>query len=95
MNSESGPMGHHPLRLVQPMDDTPYRRLDLMVLLDIPRWNAKIQATAYRDRGQLVDGRVVLDRVALDQAMTTALDLLRENFPVIGQASLPFGPEPI
>jgi len=95
MSNELGPMDNHPHRLTQPMDDAPYRRIDLMVMLDIAQWTAKIQATAYRDRGQLVSGRVVLTGIGLDGALSTAIDLLRENFPKLGQEQLPFGPEPI
>lgn len=84
--------GSNRLRTDKPLDASSYARLDLYVLLDGVRGHAKITTVVYCDRGQLVVGRVVLPRIALDLAMNTALDLAREHWPELGAARLPFGP---
>jgi hypothetical protein len=82
--------GSDSLRPDQPVDDAPYRRIDLYCMLDGQRRSAKITAVSYSDRGQLVDSRVVLPCVRLDLALATALDLIREHFPSFGAPELPF-----
>lgn len=75
-------------------DDSRYRRLDLYVLLDGDRGNAKITAVVYGDRGQLVLSRLVLPGLSLASALTTALDVVRENWPELQASRLPFPPSP-